>query len=110
MIGDAGQLQGRAGLVSRRQNQLASFALIEGQRLQAGDLTLTASAPLTMEGQIAAHGWALELNPHPALEMQLAVPFSPKSIQGLGTADWHYDGRVLTLKLRADVAAIVIRK
>lgn len=107
---DAGQLLGRAGFVSRKQGQLAGFVLVEGQFLHTGDLSLAASVPLTLEGQVSTDGWTLELNPHPAVEMQLALPFAPATIEGLSAADWQYDGRMLTLKLRADVAAIVIRK
>lgn len=110
--GAAGELSGMAAYVSRHGDALTGFVAIESSSLRQGDLFLTASQPLTLEGKRFTSDWRLELQPHPALELKLSLAFMPRSIGGIAAGDWEYDAvrRELTLKLGDNVRLVEILK
>ena len=109
---DAARLQGLAASLSWRNGILVALTVVEAQSLQSQAVKLTAALPLTLSARMAETGWHLELQPGPAQEIRLRLPFAPQHVNGVAPGAWRYDvaQQELVLKLGDNVRLIDILK
>lgn len=95
----AGTLRGVAGSASLRGGSPQGFVLIDGTSLIIGDVTVSASRPVSMEGMFETGRIALSVKTAEPVDITVRMPFAPK--QADGAPGWRYNEKASSVRFTA---------
>lgn len=95
----AGSLRGAAGCASFRGGSPASFVLVDGTSLVAGDVSVGASRAASLEGAFERGRVAVTVSAGEEADIAVRVPFKPERADGV--REWRYDAASSSVRFRA---------